>query len=400
MQVGIVGKPNVGKSTFFSAVTMKIVEIANYPFTTIKPNHGVGHLKIECVHKAFNVVDNPGNSLCVEGNRLVPVELIDCAGLVPGAWQGRGLGNQFLDEIRKADALIHIVDASGGTDLEGRPVKVGSHDPLEDVKFLEHELTMWLHQIINRDWVKSLRRVEMLKENLVDILEERLSGLIIKKTHILNALKATELNSSSPQKWRDDDLIRFSNELIKTAKPVMIAGNKMDLPFAEENIERLKGLGYIVVPCSAEAELALRRAADKKFIDYKVGEPSFKILKEDLTEDQKRALNLIQTKILTKFGSTGVQEIINDAFFNLLKLIAVYPVEDVEHLTDHKGRVLPDVFLVPEGTTAKQFAYIIHSDLGDSFLYAVDGYDKKRVGEDYPLRTNAVIKIVAAKARM
>jgi ribosome-binding ATPase len=400
MQVGLVGKPNVGKSTFFSAATMKMVEIANYPFTTIKPNHGVGYLKIRCICKTFDVTDNPGNSLCVEGNRLVPIELIDCAGLVPGAWQGKGLGNQFLDEIRKADALIHIVDASGGTDLEGKSVKIGTHDPLEDVRFLENELTMWLYQIMNRDWAKAIRRVEMLKENLVDILEERLSGLIIKRSHILNAMKVTELSSTSPQKWSYDDQIRFSNELIKIAKPIMIAANKIDLPYSDGNIDKLKGAGYIVAPCSAEAELALKRATEKGFVDYKVGESSFKILKEDLTDSQKTALNLIQTKILDKFGSTGVQEIINDAFFKLLRLIAVYPVEDVEHMTDHKGRVLPDVFLVPDGTTARQFAYVIHSDLGESFIYAIDGYDKKRIGEDYPLKNHAVIKIVAAKARM
>jgi ribosome-binding ATPase YchF (GTP1/OBG family) len=111
--LGVVGKPNTGKSTFFSAATLATAEIANYPFTTIKPNRGVdAH---SCV-KDFEVKDNPRNSLCLDGVMIVQVELIDIAGIVPGAWEGRGLGNQFLDEIRRADALIHIVDASGGTD--------------------------------------------------------------------------------------------------------------------------------------------------------------------------------------------------------------------------------------------------------------------------------------------
>ena len=111
--VGVVGKPNVGKSTFFSAATLAHVAIANYPFTTIKPNRGMGYVRTPCVCQEFNVTDTPGNSTCINRIRLVPVELVDCAGLVPGAWQGRGLGNQFLDEIRQADALIHIVDAVG-----------------------------------------------------------------------------------------------------------------------------------------------------------------------------------------------------------------------------------------------------------------------------------------------
>ena len=180
--VGIVGKPNVGKSTFFSAATLAPAEIANYPFTTIKPNRGIGYVRTPCVCKEFNVKDNPVNSLCINGTRLIPVELIDCAGLVPGAWQGRGLGNQFLDEIRKADALIHVVDASGGTDIEGRPCKPGSHDPIEDIRFLEVEITMWMVNILKRDWPKIARRVESdASTSLLDVLEERLSGLQIRE---------------------------------------------------------------------------------------------------------------------------------------------------------------------------------------------------------------------------
>ena len=398
--LGIVGKPNVGKSTFFSAATLAPAEIANYPFTTIKPNRGVGYVRTPCVCKEFGVKDNPVNSLCIDGVRLIPVEFIDCAGLVPGAWQGRGLGNQFLDEIRKADVLIHIVDASGGTDSEGRICKPGEHDPVEDVKFLEREITMWIANILKRDWPKIARTAESGAKDLLTILEERLSGLAIKRAHIFEAVRRTGLNAEKPTSWSEEDFLRFIDALRQIAKPMLIAANKMDVPPAEENLERLKRLNYIVVPCCAEAELALRRAAEKNLIEYKPGDGNFKVKNpEKLSESQLKALEAIREKILFKYGSTGVQEAINMAYFKLLNMIVVYPVEDLEHLSDHNGRVLPDAYLVPYGTTARELAYLIHTELGESFIYAVEVRERKRVGEDYILKDRDIISIVSAKKR-
>jgi len=398
--LGIVGKPNTGKSTFFSAATLAPAEIANYPFTTIKPNRGVGYVRTPCVCKEFGVKDMPVNSLCIDGVRLIPVEFIDCAGLVPGAWQGRGLGNQFLDEIRKADALIHIVDASGGTDSEGRICKPGEHDPVEDVKFLENEMTMWMANILKRDWAKIARTAESGSTDLLSILEERLSGLAIRRAHIFEAIRRTGLNADKPTSWGEEDFLKFIDTLRRIAKPMLIAANKIDVPTAEENLERLKKLDYLVVPCCAEAELALRRAAEKKLIDYRPGDCTFKInAPEKLTESQLKALETIREKVLLKFGSTGVQEAINMAYFKLLNMITVYPVEDLEHLSDHHGRVLPDAYLVPYGTTARELAYLIHTELGESFIYAIEARERKRVGEDYILKDRDVISIVSAKKR-
>jgi hypothetical protein len=398
--LGIVGKPNTGKSTFFCAATLAPAEIANYPFTTIKPNRGVGYVRTPCVHEEFNTKDNPVNSLCLEGVRLIPVEFIDCAGLVPDAWQGRGLGNQFLDEIRKADALIHIVDASGGTDCEGRLCKSGEHDPLEDVKFLEHEITMWMVSILKRDWPKIARTVESELSDLYAMLEERLSGLAIRRGHIFEAVRKANLNADKPTAWSEEDFLRFVDTLRQIAKPMLIVANKIDIPASEENLERLKKLNYVVVPCCSEAELALRRAAEKQLIDYRPGDCNFKIAKpEKLTEGQIRALETIREKILLKLGSTGVQEAINMAYFKLLNMITVYPVEDLEHLSDHNGRVLPDAYLVPYGTTARQLAYIIHTELGEGFIYAAEARERKRVGEDYILKDRDVLSIASAKKR-
>jgi ribosome-binding ATPase YchF (GTP1/OBG family) len=398
--LGVIGKPNTGKSTFFSAATLAAAEIANYPFTTIKPNRGVGYVRTPCVHEEFKVKDNPKNSICLDGVRLVPVELIDIAGLVPGAWEGRGLGNQFLDEIRRADALIHVVDASGGTDCEGKSCKLGEHDPLEDVKFLEREITMWMVTILKKDWSKIARTAEADKKGIASHLEDRLTGLGIKRQYVGEAIRAANLNVDKPATWIDEDFYRFVDTLRRLSKPMLIVANKIDLPTAKANVERMKKLDYIVIPCSAEAELGLRRAADKQLIDYKPGAGNFKITQpEKLSAAQIKGLEAIKEKILSTNGSTGVQEALNTAYFKLLDMIAVYPVEDLEHLSDHNGRILPDTYLVPRGTTARQFAYLIHTELGESFIYAVDARDKRRIGEDAILKDRDVISIVSAKKR-
>jgi ribosome-binding ATPase YchF (GTP1/OBG family) len=398
--LGVIGKPNTGKSTFFSAATLATAEIANYPFTTIKPNRGVGYVRTPCVHPEFKVQDNPNNSLCLDGVRLVPVELIDVAGIVPGAWEGRGLGNQFLDEIRRADALIHIVDASGGTDCEGRSCKPGEHDPLEDVQFLEKEITMWIASLLKKDWAKIARTAETDKKGILTPLEERLTGLNIKRFHILEAIRKSNLNADRPGTWSDEDFVRFVDNLRRISKPMLIVANKVDLPTAEANLERLKKLDYTVISASAEAELALRRAAEKKLIDYRPGDANFKIAQpEKLSAGQIKALEAIKEKILGKNGVTGVQEAINTAYFKLLNMITVYPVEDVEHLSNHNGKVLPDTYLIPKGTTARQFAYIIHTELGESFLYAVDARNKTRIGEDAELKDRDIISIVSTRRR-
>ncbi len=398
--LGIVGKPNTGKSTFFSAATLAVAEIANYPFTTIKPNRGVGYVRTPCVHEDFKVKDNPRNSLCLDGVRLVPVEIIDIAGIVPGAWEGKGLGNQFLDEIRRADALIHVVDASGGTDCEGKTCKPGEHDPLEDVKFLEREITMWIVSLLKKDWSKIARTAEADKKGIAIPLEERLTGLGIKRHQIAEAVRKANLNVDKPANWSDEDFYRFIDTLRRISKPMLIVANKIDLPTAQANVERLRKLDYTVITCSAEAELALRRAAEKQLVNYKPGDHDFKINQpEKLSSGQIKALEAIREKVLQKNGSTGVQEAMNVAYYKLLNMITVYPVEDLEHLSDHNGKVLPDAYLVPQGITAHNFAYIIHTDLGENFLYAIDARDKRRIGEDAILKDRDVISIVSAKKR-
>jgi ribosome-binding ATPase YchF (GTP1/OBG family) len=390
----------VGKSTFFAAATLKPVEIAGFPFTTIKADRGIAYIRSACVCKELEVEDDPVNSACVDGTRLIPVDVIDTPGLIPGAHQGKGLGNQFLDEVRRADALIVVADASGCTDITGQVCDPMTHDPIEDVTMFEEEFDLWLYTLILKDWDKITRTAQLRKEPLERHLEEKLTGLGINRYQIKKASIDAQLDSYKASQWSPEEIRKFVTKLRETSKPLIVAANKADRDGAEINVERLKEAGYTVVPTCAEAELALRRGAEADLLEYAPGDTDFTIKDPDkLNEAQIKALERIRERVFHKWGSTGLQEALNQSFFKLLNMIIVYPVEDSDKLTDHQGHVLPDCYLVPRGTTAKQFAGEIHSDLQEGFLFAVDARSKKRLGEGYILEENDIIQIVSAKGR-
>ena len=398
MIVGLIGKPNTGKSTFFAAATLTEVPMASYPFTTVNPNVGMTHVSSKCVCRELGVEDDPVNSTCIDGVRYIPLRIVDVAGLIPGASKGLGLGNRFLDDIRRADVIIHVVDASGSTDSEGRPVERGSHDPMEDVEFVEREYELWMRGIIEKDWNRLTKLTDVRR--VIGELEKRMSGLGITDREISVAMERAGLSRGKPASWRSDVLDPFVHELRMISKPIMVAANKVDVPQARENVERMRRSGIEVVPVSALSELILRRAAREGMIRYRPGDSDFEVLRgEALSPEQRRALDMIREKVLEVYGGTGVQQALNRAVFGLLDMIVVYPVEDENRYSDKDGRVLPDAYLVRRGTTARELAYMIHTELGEGFLYAVDAKRKVKVGADYRLRHNDVIKVVAVRRR-
>ena len=399
MIIGLIGKANVGKSTFFNAATDLAVPVANYPFTTIEPNVGVAYARTKCVCREFGVQDNPVHSVCIDGNRFIPIKLVDVAGLVPGAHAGKGLGNKFLDDARQADVLIHVIDASGSTDNNGRPVRAGTGDPAFDIQFVEEEFDLWLESIIGRDWSKTAREAESQGQKLEQLLAKRLSGLAISEQTITNAVQASGLASKKPVAWTQNDILLFCKVLRKRAKPFVIAANKADLPSADDNIKKMKAGGLELVPCASEAEALLRKASKKGILHYLPSDASFDVKPEVvLTAQQLKALDIVKM-FMQKYGSTGVQEAINIACFKLLRMVAVYPVEDEFKLTDKKGNILPDVWFLPEGSTAKNLAEVIHADLAKGFLYAVDARTKQRIAANHQLKNGDVIKIASATSR-
>ncbi|MCD6227043.1 redox-regulated ATPase YchF [Candidatus Micrarchaeota archaeon] len=382
MLIGIVGAPNKGKSTLFSALTLTSVEMADYPFTTIKPNEGIGYVKVEDVGVRMNINPKPKHGYIMGKYRFIPVKLLDVAGLVPGAHEGKGLGNQFLNDLIPSDALIHVIDVSGETDLEG---KRAQSDPLDEVRFLEDELDYWLMGIIKKNWGK-------VRFKKINSLSEVLSGLKVSENDIENVADKLKLDKERLD-WDDDEILKFSRMIRKISKPIIIAANKCDLPSSKDNIERLKSKGYDVIPTSAIAELTLKRAAQNNIINYIPGDDKFEVIGK-LSEEQKKGLDYIKNHVLDVYGSTGVQQLINRIAFDKLHMIIVYPVEDENKLSDTQGNVLPEAKLVPAGTTPYQLAGLIHTDIQKGYITAIDVTKKMRIGKDTPLQNNSIIKIV------
>lgn len=396
MQIGLLGKTNVGKSTFFSAATEAPVSIGNFPFTTIEPNVGVAYVMTDCACKHFEIKHD--NSLCKNGTRFIPIKLIDVAGLVPGAHEGKGLGIKFLDDARQAEALVHVVDVAGVTDIQGQPVPLGTHDPMEDVEFVVNEFDMWFKEILEREWPKLTKEIEQKRTKIIDGIANRFSGLAIKDFHVHEVLQKLDLLTKNPPDWQDSDLTLFSKELRKITKPILIAANKADLCKDLDIIEKIKKNSQVIA-CSAETELLLRKATKAGLVDYTPGDTSFKIKEGvEVSPQQQKALDLVKS-VFSKINSTGIQQVLNSIIFDVLKLIVVYPVEDDTKLCNKDGQVLPDARLLPINSTAKDLAETVHADLVKGFLHAIDVKTKQRIGADHQLKNGDVIKIVSSMSR-
>ena len=415
MKIGLVGKPNVGKSTMFAALTQINVEIANYPFTTIDPNVGItlirarhdcpAKLLVERIAESGRNTDEikctPRTGCCKNYDRYVPVTLVDVAGLVPGAHEGKGRGNQFLSDLSQCDALIQVIDASCRTDLSGNPIGKSDFDPIEEHEFLISELASWILGIINNGWVRGVRRVQSEGDKgLIDYLFQTLTGIGAKENQIIlgfNRFKNNE-NTSTPWDWSEEKKHRLALELRESIFPLYVAANKADVADKDDLnklIEFVKKKNSIIFPTSADTELALRRASNANLINYELGSNDFTITengKSKLSQNQINGLEKIRT-ILLKIGGTGFTDLIDKIIFESLEKIVVYPVQDENKWVDGEGKILPDALLVDKTTTVKGLAYAVHTDLGDGFIKAVDCKSSRIIGSEHELNDGDVIKI-------
>ena len=398
IKIGLIGKTNTGKTTFFNSATLSSEEISSYPFTTKSSISGVAHAITLCVHPEFMIQDNPNNSKCLDGWRYIPIELIDLPGLIKDAWKGKGLGNQFLSIAAQSDALLHVVDASGGVDSTGKITEVGTGDPISDFADIEEELIMWYHKILegNRDKVSKLIKTGT---DVSDAITDLYRGIGVTKVHVKETFHATDLEGKDFDDFDMVDSKKFASYLRKISKPTLIVANKVDVEGADKNFARLRERynDSIVIPVSGDSEFVLRRAEQKGLIRYSPGSETFEIIKPDeLNEKQINALNFIKKGIMGEYMRTGVQFAINVAVFKLLKMNSIYPVADEQNLADKKGRVLPDLILLKDGATINDLAREIHSDLTKGLLYGKDLRYNLRLPTDYQLRDRDVVSLVSA----
>lgn len=396
MLIGIVGAPNRGKSTFFKSATLANVLIANYPFATIEPNKGYGFVTVHDAAKDFGKTAHPRTGYVQGETRFVPVELLDVAGLVPGAHEGKGKGNQFLDDLNQADALIQVIDVSGSVTIEGEPADLGTTDPAADVRFLEVELDYWYLRILKNGWDRFARMVAQTHEEVPRAIAKQLAGVRVTEDLVKEAMAKQNLPAKITD-WTEEQLYAFARWLRKRTKPMIVAANKIDKPNAMANLERLQKEfpDTVIIGCSAEVELALKEAAKHGLIEYMPGSASFTIKNPGaLSSAQQKALGFMQ-EFLTKH-STGVQQILNTLVFDVLKYVAIHP-GGASKLEDSKGNCLPDCFLMPPHSTALDFAFRLHTDFGNKFIRAIDCRSKLPRGKDYALKHLDILEIVAGR---
>lgn len=335
----------------------------------------------------------PNYGSCVNGKRSVPIELLDVAGLVPGAHEGKGLGNKFLDDLRHADALIHVVDVSGTTDAEGKATR--GYDPSVDIEWLRGEIVRWIQGNLMEKWGSIKRRHVAVKASAVDTLQAQFSGY--GSTSALVARVLDKLQLKEPlEEWSNETILKVVNAFTDEKFPTVLALNKIDHPDADRNIAKIakQQPADRIVLCSAISEVFLRKLAKQGYIKYKEGS-EYLDTREDLIEQGdpdggglkemddklKQRIENLKDMVLYRFGSTGVVQVLTRAA-ELLGLVPVFPVKNIHTYgsgASGSTAVFRDCVLVKKGSTVADVARKI---MGDAPIAFIEGDGGRRVAED------------------
>ena len=323
----------------------------------------------------------------------MPIELLDVAGLVPGAHQGKGLGNKFLDDLRHADALIHVVDASGTVDAEGKETR--GYDPSVDIAWLRSEVVAWVLGNLMQKWGSIRRRHMAIKATATETLQNQFSGYGANATVVNRTLDKLAIKEPL-EDWSNETIETVVNAFIDEKFPTVIALNKIDHPDADKNISKIAKMRdpNTIVLCSAISEIFLRKMAKQGYIKYlegsefidtkedliEQGDPTGGGLK-DLDEKNRNRIENLKDMVLYRFGSTGVVQVLSKAA-ELLGLVPVFPVRNTSTFSSGASEsraVFRDCVLVKKGSTVGDVAKKV---MGDAPIAYVEGIGNVRVSED------------------
>jgi len=379
LTVGLYGKPSTGKSTFFSAVTKKVVTIAEHPFSTTTSDEGIAYVSDTCPCTEFSITCNPANgTYCQSGTRFVPIKIIDVPGVIGGAHAGKGLGKQSLSALNKVDGLIYLLDLT-------------REDCIEDFELLKNEYILWVTNILNKNWRGISKEVAGMRRPLDLVIQTHLNTFNIDPRYVKIMLEDLPRN---PYDWTGNTIKLFS-ERIWAKKKYVIAANKADLCLDQLGvIEALqKKYGRKVLPVSSLSELILIRRQETGDVRYVRGSNNFTVLK-----NRDEELSRIE-RTMAVLGGTGVQACLNNLVFDELEQILAYPVENIDRLDDSRGRVLPGPYLMPQHSTLADFARRVHTEISEGLLFGVDARHRRRIGKQTPLQQNDIIKLVHTRKK-